>query len=75
VKQIKAEIEKICSMNHNFILHDTHEGLKRFSWETIWLHGTESDNACICYLFSPSISQGRKEIYMLSTVGHFEEKL
>ena len=34
---IRKEIKGICSENHNSVLRDTYEGVKHFSWETVWL--------------------------------------
>ena len=36
-QQIWKEMNRICSTNHNSILRDSYEGVKRFSWESIWL--------------------------------------
>ena len=36
VKIIRKEIKHICSQSHDSILRDTHEGIKHFSWNTIW---------------------------------------
>ena len=37
VKNIKTESKHIGSLDHNSILRDTKEGVRRFSWETAWL--------------------------------------
>ena len=34
---IKNELKKICSLSHHSILRDSHEAVKNFSWETVWL--------------------------------------
>ena len=31
------EMKEICSKKHNLMLRDSHEAVKMFSWETIWL--------------------------------------
>lgn len=36
VRTVNKEITSICSYKHNSILRDSHEGIKRFSWEVIW---------------------------------------
>ena len=36
-RKIKNEIKFICSYEHDSILNDGHEGVKHFSWETVWL--------------------------------------
>jgi len=36
-QQVRHEMTTICSEQHNSILRDSHEGVKRFSWESIWL--------------------------------------
>ena len=35
--QIRSEMAIICSAQHNSFLRDSHEGVKKFSWESIWL--------------------------------------
>ena len=35
--QIRSEMATICSAQHNSFLRDSHEGVKKFSWESIWL--------------------------------------
>ncbi len=35
--RIKQEMKDICSESHDSILRDSHEAVKRFSWETVWL--------------------------------------
>ena len=37
VKNIKTELKHIGSLDHNSILRDTNEGVRQFSWETVWL--------------------------------------
>ena len=36
VQNIQKEIKHICSDDHDSILRDAHEGVKRFNWETVW---------------------------------------
>ena len=36
-QQMHKEMSKLCSIEHHSILQDTHEGIKRFRWQTIWL--------------------------------------
>lgn len=36
-QQVRHEMTTICSEQHNSFLRDSHEGVKRFSWESIWL--------------------------------------
>lgn len=36
VQGVRQEIKHISSDTHNSILRDDHEGIKRFSWETVW---------------------------------------
>ena len=36
-RKIRAEMKHICSTDHSSIIQDSHEAVKRFSWETIWL--------------------------------------
>ena len=35
-RHIRQEIKHTCSDKHDSILHDSHEGIKKFSWETVW---------------------------------------
>ena len=35
--KIKKETKKVCKLDNNFILQDDIEGVKQFSWETVWL--------------------------------------
>ena len=35
--KIKKEIKKVCKLDHNSIMRDDIEGVKQFSWETVWL--------------------------------------
>ena len=35
-KSIRKEIKHLYSQTHNSILRDDHEGIKRFSWDTVW---------------------------------------
>ena len=35
-QQIRKEMAEICSTEHHSILRDTHEAVKRFSWEIVW---------------------------------------
>ena len=37
VESVKKEIKLICKKEHDSIIADTHEAVKRFSWDTIWL--------------------------------------
>ena len=37
ISKIKKEIKKVCKLDHNSILWDDIEGVKQFSWETVWL--------------------------------------
>jgi L1 cell adhesion molecule like protein len=37
VRSIDKELKSICSYNHDSVLRDCIEGLRMFSWETIWL--------------------------------------
>ena len=34
---IRREMKAICSERHDSVLRDTYEGVKRFSWKTVWL--------------------------------------
>ena len=36
-QQMREEMKEICSKKHNSMLRDSHEAVKMFSWETIWL--------------------------------------
>jgi len=36
-QRVHHEMMVICSEQHNSILCDSHKGVKRFSWESIWL--------------------------------------
>ena len=36
IKSIKKEIKEICSIARDSILRDRYEGVKQFSWETVW---------------------------------------
>ena len=36
-QQIRKEMNEICSADHNSVLRDSYEAVKRFSWESIWL--------------------------------------
>lgn len=36
IKLLKSEMKKICSVSHDSILRDGYEGVKLFSWETVW---------------------------------------
>ena len=35
--KIKKEMRKVCKLDHYSILKDDIEGVKHFSWETVWL--------------------------------------
>ena len=35
-RHIRQEIKHICSDTHNSILRDSHVGIKRYSWVTVW---------------------------------------
>ena len=37
ISNTKKEIKKVCKLDHNSILWDGIEGVKQFSWETVWL--------------------------------------
>ena len=34
---IKKEMKNICSESHDSVIRDSQEGIKHFSWDTIWL--------------------------------------
>ena len=36
-KKIRHEMKDICSHKHDSILRDDNEGVRHFSWETVWL--------------------------------------
>ena len=36
-KRVRKEMKEICAKTHNSILRDSHEAVKCFSWQTIWL--------------------------------------
>ena len=36
-QQMREEMKEVCSKKYNSILRDSHEAVKMFSWETIWL--------------------------------------
>ena len=36
-KRVRKEMKEICAKTHNSILRDSHEVVKCFSWQTIWL--------------------------------------
>ena len=48
--KVKKEIKNICKLDYNSILWNDIEGVKQFSWETIWLelerHVPTSYSAC-----------------------------
>ena len=37
VRNIKGELKLLASVEHNSLLRDTNEAVRRFSWETIWV--------------------------------------
>lgn len=36
-KHVKLEMKNLCSMSHNSILRDQHDGLKCFNWDSVWV--------------------------------------
>ena len=34
-QKVREEMKYLCSKKHNSIIQDSHEAVKRFSWETI----------------------------------------
>ena len=36
VHKVRGEMTELCSLQHNSLLRDLHEAVKRFSWETLW---------------------------------------
>ena len=36
MQQVKAKMKNIRSLDHNSMLRDNHEAMKRFSWLTVW---------------------------------------
>ena len=37
IRNVEKEIKHLCSAQHNTILHDNHEAVKKFSWKTVYL--------------------------------------
>ena len=52
VKNIKTESKHIGSLDHNSILRDTNEGVRRFSWEIAWLELNKNVLTLIKFLIS-----------------------
>ena len=37
IRNVEKEIKHLCSAQHNTILRDNHEAVKKFSWKTVYL--------------------------------------
>ena len=64
--KIKSEMKAVSSDAHDSILRDTVEGVKHFSWETVWLELSKNMPTLIS-LLSQIVRQGRPLISFLSS--------
>lgn len=51
-RQIKGEMDNICSLKHNSMLRDQHEAIKNFSWKTLWFEFSQGVPALVKFLTS-----------------------
>ena len=59
--KIKKEIKKVCKLDHNCILRDGIEGVKQFSWETVWLE-LQRNVPTLCSLLAKLLYQPSKPL-------------
>ena len=49
-KQIRGEMNSICSVNYNSVLRSEHENVKHFSWGAIWNEFTQKLPTLVLFL-------------------------